>query len=309
MGSSSLEINAMSCKNLKSFNFFQKLSVYAVVSIGTDVSNFKLNEQQRQEQRTPADKEGDGNPEWKHSLAFDLTSLSHPLFPNDLFLLFEFWHQGQIFGDKLIGEVRVPLKDVVGNFKSGETARFLRYEVRSPDGKPNGVLDFSYKVVSDGVLANQNLAVSGTENTGYQVTDKADHDLKQPAAFASDRDLLPDESVIRYSATDSLKSTTTPSAPPLVYGQAHSHPPPSPIQPVEPNTTPLPAHYSAYHPPPMWPPPPPPPPFWSSHLPPPPPPPPPPPYYHPPFPPAWEHPGTSYSQQYANTGRYDHTRH
>ncbi|KAF2301746.1 hypothetical protein GH714_028880 [Hevea brasiliensis] len=52
------------------------------------------------------------------------------------------------FGDKTIGEVRVPLKDLIQ--ESSGIVRFVNYQVSTPDWKPNGLLNFSFKVYAKG---------------------------------------------------------------------------------------------------------------------------------------------------------------
>uniref|UniRef100_A0A803MMN4 C2 domain-containing protein n=1 Tax=Chenopodium quinoa TaxID=63459 RepID=A0A803MMN4_CHEQI len=129
-----LEIKVMWCKGLSSFNFFQKLTVYAAVSITSENEKLLLTQDQKQEQKTIVDEDnGDGNPEWNHSMKFDLRPLKS-FIPNfeDLCLLFELRNHGQLFGDKTIGEVRVPLTELIQSV-GGEIVRFVSYEVRSPE--------------------------------------------------------------------------------------------------------------------------------------------------------------------------------
>ncbi|XP_007032079.2 PREDICTED: uncharacterized protein LOC18601168 [Theobroma cacao] len=141
MESSFIELKVISCKDLKAFNFFQKLSVYALVSIASDDDKKVVEKQQRQ--RTPTDREGDGNPEWNHTIRLEV---SQALFQDcdNLFIHFDLRHEGVMFGDKTIGEVRVPFRDVIQ--ESNGVVRFVIYEVRTTDGKSNGVLNFSFKV-------------------------------------------------------------------------------------------------------------------------------------------------------------------
>ncbi|OMO98538.1 C2 calcium-dependent membrane targeting [Corchorus capsularis] len=123
MESSFIEIKVISCKDLKAFNFFQKLSVYALVSIARD-DDKKVDE--KQQQRTPTDREGDGNPEWNHTVRFDLSkALLQDL--DNLLIHFDLRHEGLMFGYKTIGEVRVPLKDLIQ--ESNGVVRFVIYEV------------------------------------------------------------------------------------------------------------------------------------------------------------------------------------
>ncbi|KAL9229370.1 hypothetical protein vseg_004844 [Gypsophila vaccaria] len=128
-----IEIKVMWCKGLTSFNFFQKLTIYALVSIKPEKNTLNLTQEHKQEQKTPVDEEGDGDPEWNHTVTFDLRRLEavSPGF-EDLSVGFEFRHRGQLFGDKTVGEVNVPLKSLVQSVGSN-VVRFVSYEVRSPE--------------------------------------------------------------------------------------------------------------------------------------------------------------------------------
>ncbi|KAL2939559.1 Protein SRC2-like protein [Bienertia sinuspersici] len=163
-----LEIKVLWCRGLTAFNFFQKLSIYSAVSITSEDERIQLTPDQIQEQKTPIDEDNEGNPEWNHPMKFDLKPLNFidPNF-NDLSLLFELRNQGQLFGDKVIGEVRVPLKDLIDSV-GGEIVRFVSYEVRNPEGKHNGILDFSYKVIDDVNNSRVNSSNNGVYITGYQ---------------------------------------------------------------------------------------------------------------------------------------------
>ena len=162
MDSGSMEIKVMYCKAVNSFNFFQKLLVYVLVSIvrndgDPDKKPLKL---QKQKRRTPTDKEAEGDPEWNHPMHFDLTEVSFQDCDN-FFIHFDLCHEGLYFGDKIIGEVRVPLKDLIQ--EANGIVRFVSYEVRTPDGKPNGMLNFSCKVKNMGTNSSQ------TGITGYPI--------------------------------------------------------------------------------------------------------------------------------------------
>ncbi|KAM0987897.1 hypothetical protein ACFX13_012144 [Malus domestica] len=90
---------------------------------------------------------GDCNPEWNHTMQFNM---------NDVCLVDEFdnsfvgFHMQceSVFGKKSIGKVRVPFVDLIDE-QCNEAVRFVSYQVRSSLGKPNGVLNFSYKVIKD----------------------------------------------------------------------------------------------------------------------------------------------------------------
>ncbi|XP_022750411.1 protein SRC2-like [Durio zibethinus] len=161
MESSFIEIKVISCKDLKAFNFFQKLSVYALVSFATEDDKKVI---QKQQQRTPTDREGNGNPEWNHTIRFEV---SKTLFQDcdNVFIHFELRHEGVMFGDKTIGVVHVLFKDLIQ--ESNGVVRFVTYEVRTTDGKSNGVLNFSFMVSGN----NQGLRTDSpaSQIAGYPV--------------------------------------------------------------------------------------------------------------------------------------------
>ncbi|XP_068666602.1 LEAF RUST 10 DISEASE-RESISTANCEUS RECEPTOR-LIKE PROTEIN KINASE-like 2.4 [Aristolochia californica] len=72
MASNTIELKLISCKDLKAFNFFQKLFVYAVTVLGTGDGE---KGSRKQLQKTPIDREGGGNPEWHHEVRFDLDEI------------------------------------------------------------------------------------------------------------------------------------------------------------------------------------------------------------------------------------------
>ncbi|KAL5700526.1 hypothetical protein ACHQM5_025958 [Ranunculus cassubicifolius] len=148
MAPKSLELKVISCKDIKAFNFFQKLSIYASVSL----VNTKKSTEKHQQQKTSVDREGDGNPEWKHQMKFDLHQFSSL---DSLFVEFELLSEGLVF-DKSIAHVRVPMKELVDG-SNGGALRFVSYQAVTVDGVPNGVLDFSYKVFDDMPATNLNL--------------------------------------------------------------------------------------------------------------------------------------------------------
>ncbi|KAK7286498.1 hypothetical protein RJT34_21525 [Clitoria ternatea] len=164
----SIEVKLISCKDIKTFNFFQKLTLYALVFIESEDPRRNLTEEQKQKQRTQTHIENDGdrtNPEWNHEARFDLGWLTKRDFA-DVFLHFEFRHDGVILGDKLIGECRVPLVDLI---RGGDgVARFVNYEVRSGEGKPNGIFNFSYKLNGIGNGTHLNNILEG-RISGYPV--------------------------------------------------------------------------------------------------------------------------------------------
>ncbi|KAJ6712884.1 INGRESSION PROTEIN FIC1 [Salix purpurea] len=105
------------------------------------------NEQQLllQRQKTLVDREGGSNPEWNHMMQFDLNTTSLPGHgDHHLFFKFELRSEGAIFGNKAIGEVLVPFKDLIEGFNG--SVRIVNYHVRNSDEESIGVLSFSYEV-------------------------------------------------------------------------------------------------------------------------------------------------------------------
>lgn len=149
MEASTLELTVLSCQGLGAFNFFQKVSPYAAVSIVSDrPDSSDGGNWPSQRQKTPVDRAGNRKPEWNHALTFDLgpykSSHGGEKYPEDFFVMFELRCKGTVFQNRTIGEVRVPLSDLIGEFRGAR--RFLSYQVRTIHGRANGVLNFSYKV-------------------------------------------------------------------------------------------------------------------------------------------------------------------
>ncbi|KHN46825.1 hypothetical protein glysoja_015076 [Glycine soja] len=116
-----IELKLISCKDISAFNFFQKLTLYALVFIESEDPNTDLTAEQRQMQRTLTDRDPDGdgsNPEWNHHARFDLWWLSHSSRDSDgsdLFLRFEFRHDGVILEGRISGYPVLPPEDCAPN--------------------------------------------------------------------------------------------------------------------------------------------------------------------------------------------------
>ncbi|KAG5559911.1 hypothetical protein RHGRI_003266 [Rhododendron griersonianum] len=130
-----LEINAMSAKDLKKVTLISKMRPYAVVSIsGGDP-------RASQPQWTAVDRSGNASPTWNFPLKFFVEESAAR--SNRLGVTFKIRCER---GDKDIGEVHVPLSDLIGPTEDGELLHSVTYQVRRPSGKPNkGELNFSYK--------------------------------------------------------------------------------------------------------------------------------------------------------------------
>lgn len=256
MEPSSIELKVLSCKALKTFNFFQKLTAYALVYIDSNDPKRELDEKQEQEQRTHTDRHGGDDPEWNQEIKFDLGWVSLQDCDH-LFFHFEFRHDGFILGDRLIGEVRVPLKDLIQEAgRALGVARFVNYEVRSGDGKPNGIFYFSYRLIDKKGVATRN----SSENLegkigGYPVLDPdlKDHNSTNKPRFQRPTLEIQSRSCdcgssypSAISPVDPLASGLfSPSAPPPVSSPSsadycHYYPAPSPHYPPPPPMPPYP---------------------------------------------------------------------
>ncbi|XP_057962849.1 protein SRC2 [Malania oleifera] len=132
----SLQINVMNAKDIKDVNLLTKMDVYVVVSISGDYTTHK--------QTTPVDKDAGTNPKWNHSLNFSVDdAAAHQNRSTLVFLL----RSDRIFGDRDIGEVRVPVKELINNPGNDyKNSRVVSYQVRTPSGRAKGTLTFSYKL-------------------------------------------------------------------------------------------------------------------------------------------------------------------
>ncbi|KAL8485025.1 hypothetical protein ACS0TY_027358 [Phlomoides rotata] len=138
MESRNLEITLQSAKDLASVNLFTKMDVYAVVSISGGDKNSK------QKTKTPVDHDGDANPTWNFTMKFTVDEAALQM--NRLTLDFKLVCE-RALGDKDVGEVRVPIKELLDSpvKAGGDGKQFVSYQVRKPSGKPKGQLAFSYQ--------------------------------------------------------------------------------------------------------------------------------------------------------------------
>ncbi|KAI3804613.1 hypothetical protein L1987_26298 [Smallanthus sonchifolius] len=136
MADRSLELTIISAKGLNKVNLVGKMDVYAVVYIN-GVEN------QDQKQKTHVDKDGDSNPTWNYPMKFTIDESA--VLRNRLTLVVKIKTEG-MFGDKDLGEVHVPVKELLeGVSTGGKPLQFVTYQVRKPSGRPKGELSFSYK--------------------------------------------------------------------------------------------------------------------------------------------------------------------
>ncbi|KAI6700909.1 hypothetical protein NL676_015233 [Syzygium grande] len=257
MESNALIVKLLHGKDVRAFNFFQKLNVYARASVVSDDPSKKLGRDQQH--RTPTVKECDGDPEWKHEMRFDLSEISlrdcgHAFLRVDLF------HEGVMFGDKHIGEVRVPLTDLA---ELGDgVVRFVSYQVKNPEGKPNGVLTFSYSVYGKGETGDA--AAAGTAPGpivgGYPVVNPPPPHGGWAEVGAAASENQPPSPEIQYPVIDFQSGESDETYPSVVVPQQSYYPPPEsyypqppPMLPPLPRPPPPPppfAHGACYYPPP-----------------------------------------------------------
>ncbi|KAK7264622.1 hypothetical protein RJT34_32231 [Clitoria ternatea] len=131
-----LELNLTSAKDLKNVSYFSKMDVYAVVSLFGDPQN-------PQKLKTPVDRNGGTNPTWNFPLKFTVNeSLARQ---NRLSLDITLRCQRAVAADKDLGQVHVPLRELIDQTGDGKSFQHVSYQVRKPSGRPKGALSFSYK--------------------------------------------------------------------------------------------------------------------------------------------------------------------
>ncbi|XP_073135376.1 protein SRC2-like [Henckelia pumila] len=165
MESRSLEIELQYAKDLNKVNLITKMDVYVVVSISGGDKNSK------QKTKSTVDHDGDANPTWNFPMKFTVDEAA--LKQNRLTLDFKLVCE-RALGDKDVGEVHVPVKELFDSTAKGEGKQILSYQVKKPSGKPKGQLTFAYKFgertaaalpyAAENVLAHQ---VDGEPMTAY----------------------------------------------------------------------------------------------------------------------------------------------
>ncbi|GKV31515.1 hypothetical protein SLEP1_g40197 [Rubroshorea leprosula] len=131
-----LDINLISASDLKNVNLVSKMDVYAVVSLAGDSSNHK------QKVKTTVDRVGGSNPSWNFPIKF---TVDETLAQQNRLLLVVNLKCERTLGDKEVGEVNVPVKELLDSTGNGGSMKFISYQVMKPSGKPKGMLNFSYK--------------------------------------------------------------------------------------------------------------------------------------------------------------------
>ncbi|CAN0855802.1 Protein SRC2 [Linum grandiflorum] len=130
-----LEINLVSAQRLKNVNLVSKMDVYAVVSISGDP-----NHPSDQSATSPVDRTGGDNPSWNFPVKFTVDAAAAE--QNRLSLVVKLRCERGLLGDKDVGEVVVPIKELLNG---GRGLQFVSYQIRRPSGKSGGELTLSYK--------------------------------------------------------------------------------------------------------------------------------------------------------------------
>ncbi|XP_020110116.1 protein SRC2 homolog [Ananas comosus] len=149
-----IDVKTISCRGVKSFVPFQKPYLYAILSLVLAPDDD--DDEQQQQQRTPVDLDGGENPEWDHPMRLSFSSPRvGPPRPPPLLLRFDVAARSiPLLGDKVLAAAQVPVAHLLNATAEESPAgalRHLSYELRAPDGKPNGVLTFSFRITTLGV--------------------------------------------------------------------------------------------------------------------------------------------------------------
>ncbi|KAG6522881.1 protein SRC2-like [Zingiber officinale] len=160
-----LELMLISAKQLKNVNVFGKMDVYVVVSIVG---------QPRSAQRTHTDKKGGKKPSWNATLRFFI--------PVDLaascsLVLHVALRSERFFGDRKIGYVQIPVKELLREGGDKDSAQFCSYQIRRPNsGKLKGVINLSYRFLDPP-------AEAGSSAADYPPPDEVGEPSYPPGAY------------------------------------------------------------------------------------------------------------------------------
>ncbi|KAK2976001.1 hypothetical protein RJ640_024762 [Escallonia rubra] len=129
-----LDITVIGAQGLKSVNMFSKMNLYTVVSLSGDQWTRRV---------TPVAKKAGKNPTWNHLISFSLPAESAV---PQASLVFQIMCD-RILGDRLVGQVSVPLHELLVHAPEGNsgTEHVVEYMVRTISLKTKGSLKISYK--------------------------------------------------------------------------------------------------------------------------------------------------------------------
>lgn len=147
METRSLEITVTSAKGLEKVS---KMDVFVAVKLSGDP---KCSD--HREQRTQVARDSGSSPRWINEVmkfTIDQTLAE----ANRLLITFKIkCEQSGGGGDKDIGEVHVPVKELLdhlGNDKAGQ--RYVTYKIKKPNGKPRGDISFTYSFAGPVVVTS-----------------------------------------------------------------------------------------------------------------------------------------------------------
>ncbi|XP_030969838.1 protein SRC2 homolog [Quercus lobata] len=104
-----LDITLNLAKDLKDFNLFSKMDLYAVFLIHGDYFNNNANQQ-----RTHINKDCGPNPKWNFPMKFtvDVSAIEQ----NRLTLVVKIKAEKKLAGDKEVGEAHMPIKELLESY-------------------------------------------------------------------------------------------------------------------------------------------------------------------------------------------------
>nr|GLL44338.1 protein SRC2-like [Ipomoea trifida] len=127
------ELTLISANELEDVRKLFKMEVYCKVSIGSNP---------RMEKRSPADRHGEINPAWNFSMEYTILEemIQHP---NTMFVIKLYCKR--MMGDRYVGEVHAPLKDLFDYAYNSGGSAVVSYPVRKGSANSQGFLRFSYR--------------------------------------------------------------------------------------------------------------------------------------------------------------------
>ncbi|KAL2467685.1 Uncharacterized protein Fot_51210 [Forsythia ovata] len=144
------EITLISANNLENVRRICKMKVHARVSIGSDPET---------EKRTPTDKHGETNPAWNFTMNY---TINESMVQNYNTMLVIKLYCKRKLGDRYIGEVHTPMKELFDCAYPNDGTALMTFPVQKGCVNSQGALRISYKfgekVMIDKLLLAQSVA-------------------------------------------------------------------------------------------------------------------------------------------------------
>lgn len=153
-----VEITIISAKGLKRVKHLSKMDVYVVVSLSGGPE---------MEQKTPVDKESGPNPNWNFPMNFNIDEEEAQ--KGRLGLNFKVICHRRLHSDKEIGQVNVPVKELLDNGGDGKFLKYVTFQVRKPNGKHRGELNLSYKFAHQVLETTSSVKLNNNNNNEFLV--------------------------------------------------------------------------------------------------------------------------------------------